>query len=125
MKNQWLISVALAGGVAMAPLSTFAQANSGVADPQAAVPAVVYQSVFKDSPKGVETQATDWKKANADVAQFPRGHFDLLKWEEAQDKAKRVETGPDNPARTSGSGLAQPVAPARGPLVMPAAAHKH
>jgi hypothetical protein len=26
----------------------------------------------------------DWKTANADVGRFPRGHVDLLKWEQAQ-----------------------------------------
>ena len=29
---------------------------------------------------------TDWKRANEAVAQFPRGHADVLKWEQAQSK---------------------------------------
>ncbi len=43
-----------------------------------------YRSVFEDTPRGVETRRDDWKKANAEVGRFPRGHADWLKWEEAQ-----------------------------------------
>ncbi len=52
-------------------------------DPLVPVPAVTYRSVFANTPTGVETQSLDWKRANADVAQFPRGHVDVLKWEQA------------------------------------------
>jgi hypothetical protein len=31
--------------------------------------------------------ATDWRRANEAVAQFPRGHADVLKWEQAQPPA--------------------------------------
>jgi hypothetical protein len=48
------------------------------------VPPVVYQSVFADTPTGVEMQSVDWKKTNAQVGQFKRGHVDILKWEESQ-----------------------------------------
>nr|WP_315184492.1 hypothetical protein [uncultured Albidiferax sp.] len=54
------------------------------ADPSVRVPAVAYRSVFIDTPTGVETRSLDWKRAHADVAQFPRGHADVLKWERAQ-----------------------------------------
>jgi hypothetical protein len=82
-----------------------AAAAADPADPAAAVPAAEYRSVFEDVPRGVEEEMVDWKKANADVAQFPRGHVDLLKWEEAQ-------TG----------GAPQPKdAPAAAPVVRPAA----
>ncbi len=57
------------------------------ADPSVPVPAVAYRSVFADTPTGVETQSLDWKKAHADVAQFPRGHADVLKWEQAAARA--------------------------------------
>lgn len=56
------------------------------ADPAAAVPSVHYRSVF-DTARGVETQSLDWKKANAEVGQFRRGHADVLKWEQAQPPA--------------------------------------
>lgn len=48
------------------------------------VPAVAYRSVFADLPQGLEDTVLDWKAANAAVGQFPRGHADLLKWEQAQ-----------------------------------------
>lgn len=57
------------------------------ADPSAPVPTVAYRSVFANTLAVVETQTLDWKKANADVAQFPRGHIDVLKWEQAKAKA--------------------------------------
>ena len=61
-------------------------------DPAAPVPAPAYRSVFADTPRGVEADLTDWKKANADVGQFRRGHIDLLKWEE--ERAMRPPAGP-------------------------------
>ncbi|NBW50824.1 MAG: hypothetical protein EBR49_12180 [Betaproteobacteria bacterium] len=53
-------------------------------DAASPVPALPYRSVFADLPKGVEEGSTDWKAANKAVAQFPRGHIDLLLWEKAQ-----------------------------------------
>lgn len=55
-----------------------------VTDPGAPVSPVVYQSVFAGTPTGVEMESADWKKANAEVGQFKRGHVDILKWDEAQ-----------------------------------------
>ncbi len=57
------------------------RAELAVVDPAATVPAVLYRSVFVDTPAGVEMEEGDWKKANADVGQFKRGHVDILKWE--------------------------------------------
>ena len=70
--------------LALPMLASGALAQAQVTDPVAPVPPVSYQSVFVDTPKGVETQTEDWKKANAEVGQFKRGHIDILKWEEAQ-----------------------------------------
>jgi hypothetical protein len=58
-----------------------------VVNPTATVPAVLYRSVFVDTPTGVETEDLDWKKANAEVGQFKRGHVDILQWE-AKQKAQ-------------------------------------
>jgi hypothetical protein len=55
------------------------------ADPASPVPAVFYASAFAGLPTGVELAADDWKKANAAAGQFPRGHADLLKWEQARE----------------------------------------
>jgi hypothetical protein len=70
----------LASPLAWAQAPTPAAADP--ADPAAAVPRVAYRSVFADTPTGVEAERADWKKANAEVGQFRRGHVDLLKWEE-------------------------------------------
>lgn len=69
------------------------------ADPGVAVPAPTYRSVFQDTPTGIEQEAIDWKKANAEVGQFPRGHIDLLKWEERQPAAAPARA----PASAAGS----------------------
>ena len=128
MKHALLIAIAMGGSVAFSHVAVFAQGQAAVTDPQAVVPAVVYQSVFKETPMGVETQSVDWKKANAEVAQFPRGHFDILKWEESQAKAQRAEKGQDKTMLAPGSGQAQPpqsAQSARTPAAAPAVIHKH
>lgn len=52
----------------------------------AATPAlpVAYTSAFADLPWGLDIKPIDWKAANATVGQFPRGHADLLRWEQSQ-----------------------------------------
>lgn len=32
----------------------------------------------------IATELTDWRQANAAVAEFPKGHMDILRWESAQ-----------------------------------------
>lgn len=90
----WLLAVLLSMGSA----SAFAQAapqlssyprldprpTERAANPATPVPAATYRSVFAGLPAGVEQTAGDWKKSNADVGQFKRGHADLLKWEQSQ-----------------------------------------
>ena len=86
-----------------------ALATASVTDPAAAVPPVVYLSVFAGTPTGVEMESADWKKANAEVGQFKRGHVDILKWDEAQTK------GP-TPSKPIAEDAAKPVmAPASPP----------
>lgn len=65
-----------------APAST--HGADDVVNPAAPVPALQYRSVFADTPTGVETQEADWKKSNAEVGQFRRGHIDILRWEAGQ-----------------------------------------
>jgi len=62
------------------------------ADPATPVPAALYVSAFAGLPAGVETTSDDWKKANAAVGQFPRGHADLLKWEQANEAKPAAPT---------------------------------
>ena len=85
--NQFsLMATAIVSSLSFLSVSAMAQAT--VTDPGASVPPVVYQSVFNQSPTGVETKSVDWKKANAEVGQLKRGHVDILKWEESQAKDK-------------------------------------
>jgi hypothetical protein len=63
------------------PMVAFA---SDPADPAAPVPRIEYRCAFAGTPRGIEEGGVEWKQANAEVGRFPRGHVDLLKWEEAQ-----------------------------------------
>lgn len=73
-------------GAALLCLPLAVMAQTGATDPAAAVPAVLYRSVFVDTPRGVETESLAWRDANAEVAKNLRGHIDILKWEAAQTR---------------------------------------
>jgi hypothetical protein len=104
-----------------------------VTDPAASVPPVVYQSVFADTPTGVEMESADWKKANADVGQFKRGHVDILKWEEAQQNKPPVSAKPmaADAAKPATAAATPSAAPSPSPSPQPSKAtpapsvHKH
>ena len=88
---------ALCLGALAAAASMAAPAQRPPPDPSQAdakVPAPVYRSVFQDTPRGVSEDLEDWKKANAQVGQFPRGHADLLKWEAARQPSPVPATPP-------------------------------
>ena len=125
MKNISYLAMAILGITTFAPLKTLAQA--AVTDPSAVVPPVVYQSVFNESPTGVETKSVDWKKANAEVAQFKRGHVDILKWEENQLKEKPAGNPMSKPEAAMGKpGLPTvPVAPPASAVPAVPTPHKH
>jgi len=100
--------IAFAAAVAAVfPGIAAAQPGLGPAEPAAAAPPPVYRSVFDDMAKGVEEAQVDWRKANADVAQFPRGHADYVKWEEQQPAAQ--------PAASLAPAPAAPAPPAAAP----------
>jgi hypothetical protein len=61
-------------------------AAADAADPVAPVPPPAYRSVLPATAADLAEEAIPWRKANADVARFPRGHADLLKWEAAQER---------------------------------------
>lgn len=87
-----------------APVLTAAQTASQIAAPAtqdaaAKVPAVQYQSVFQADAKGVEMGNIDWIRANAEVAQFPRGHMDVLNWEASQPKGAMGAPGHSMPPK--------------------------
>ena len=75
------------------------QPTAQAASPDTPVPPALYRSAFAGLPAGVEQTSVDWKKANADVGQFKRGHADLLKWEQEQAKAANPPSSP-TPAST-------------------------
>ncbi len=96
---------------AFAAVPGWVSAQPAAADPAAQVPAVVYRSVFADTPTGVEMESTDWKAANGAVGQFTNGHVDILKWEAAQEKKKGQAPMPmphAAPAPATGAGAAKP-----------------
>ena len=96
---------------AVAAVPGWVSAHPAAADPAAQVPAVVYRSVFADTPTGVEMESTDWKAANGAVGQFTNGHVDILKWEAAQEKKKGQAPMPmphATPAPATGAGAAKP-----------------
>lgn len=70
------------------------QPTAQAASADTPVPAALYRSAFAGVPTGVEQTSVDWKKANADVGQFKRGHADLLKWEQEQAKAAQPTSSP-------------------------------
>ena len=82
--------------VLVAAASPLAFAQTAAAQPQAS-PQAQDNRVFSPSAPtqplqhqpltasgDIVTQPGDWKAANASVAEFPRGHGDVLKWEKAQ-----------------------------------------
>ena len=108
--NALLASVAV-----ILPLLAHADAPSGQA---VQAPAVPYRSAFEGKTRGVEEGTVDWKAANAEVGRFPRGHADLLKWEQAQ--------GANGGTAPSSTPQAEPPAPRTSAPAAPAAAgHRH
>ena len=103
-----------------------AKAEARVTDPSAAVPAVAYRSVFKETSLGVEMETVDWRKANDDVGKFTRGHVDILKAEDKVDAKKDVPDKAmmqDQPAMKEPMKPATPAPDAAKPTAPPA--HKH
>jgi hypothetical protein len=102
----------VAGMLLLATASSHAQTKASESDPKSAVPAVTYRSVFKETSLGIEQERIDWRKANNDVGRFERGHVDILKAEEMEEK----KMSPQKP-------ITPPVSPAVPPKTAPA--HKH
>lgn len=70
------------------------QPTNQAASADTPVPAALYRSAFAGVPTGIEQTSVDWRKANADVGQFKRGHADLLKWEQEQARAANPQSSP-------------------------------
>ncbi|MEG1735898.1 MAG: hypothetical protein RR283_12665 [Comamonas sp.] len=61
--------------------SSAAPARPAVFDPSAPTAALQHQALQAGA--AIVSQTGDWKAANAAVAEFPRGHADVLKWEKS------------------------------------------
>ena len=80
MAPPWL---ALVCALAMTSLGTAAESAAPlVTDP--AAPTLPLQHPPLPTSGSITTEPMDWKAANQAVAQFPRGHADVLQWEKAQ-----------------------------------------
>lgn len=103
MKRLFLFAAA----VLTAPLAG-AQPAADPADPSVPVPAPVYRSVFgpEDHIGGAPPQ--DWRQANADVARFPRGHADIVRWESEQARTAATASPEANPPQPAAPGSAHP-----------------
>lgn len=75
-------------------LPGFSIAADASSKPEAAVPQVTYRSVFRETSLGIEQEKTDWRKANDDVGRFTRGHVDILKQEEMDNKSTPAKAAP-------------------------------
>lgn len=96
-----LLAMACAAPAQAAPYPQLdPQPTNQAASADTSVPPALYRSAFAGLPAGVEQTSVDWKKANADVGQFKRGHADLLKWEQEQAKAANSPSSPPTPAPT-------------------------
>ncbi len=106
----------------LAPSLAFAQPNLDAADPQAPTAPLPYAGLRPPSPVP-EAPAPSWRQAHEAVAQFPRGHADLLAWEaEAAKAAKPTSAGTSlAPALGAPSGHANHGGP-RGPAAEPRSA---
>ncbi len=118
---------ALSALLLLAPGAQAQMLSASASDPKSAVPSIIYRSVFKETSLGIEQERIDWRKANNDVGRFERGHVDILKAEELEEKkmpAPSTQTAPLPASRsTSTAPAAAPSAPAIPPKAAPA--HKH
>ena len=88
--------------VLVAAASPLAFAQTTAAQPQASPQAQDHRVFSPSAPTlplqhqpltasgAIVAQPGDWKAANAAVAEFPRGHGDVLKWEKAQNPATKT-----------------------------------
>lgn len=81
-----LLLLALTAGTAWAQALT-----AGPADP--AAPTAPLRHDKLPASGQVDTTETGWRAANQAVAQFPRGHADILKWEAQQRSDKQPPEG--------------------------------
>ena len=92
---------------------------SGAADGAAPPAPLVYQGMqplpAASTLPAQQLGAQGWRAANAAVAQFPRGHADIVGWEAARAKAGTGAAPPPLPSmQHSGNPAMDPAAPPQG-----------
>ena len=105
----------------VAAILPFLAGAQGLPAPGASATVVPYRSAFEGQSRGVEEGTTDWRAANAEVGRFPRGHIDLLKWEQSQP-AQGASPAPAPATAPDPAVAPAPAAPAA-PAVTPS--HRH
>ena len=89
MRTLTFLAAALAAAIPAHALAAEAS------DPVAPVPPLAYRSALP-APTDLAEAPVPWTQANQDVARFPRGHADVLRWEERQER--EPGTAPATPA---------------------------
>lgn len=87
-----LRQASLYGGLALAASAAFAQSPASAASASLPDPATLRELQHTPLPSGGGwvTEPVDWRTAHSAVAQFPRGHADVLRWEAAQAQAQQA-----------------------------------
>jgi len=94
--------------VLLAPPLALAQTALNAADPQAPTAPLFYLELPSPAP---ETPAPSWRQAHDAVAEFPRGHADILAWEAratAPPGAHAQHQQPPAPAAAAGTAVHPP-----------------
>ena len=103
---------------------------SGAADGTAPPAPLVYQGMqpvpAASTLPAQQLGAQGWRAANTAVAQFPRGHADIVGWEAAQAQAGTGATGAAAPAAAAAAAMQHSGNPAMDPAAPPqGGAHPH
>jgi opacity protein-like surface antigen len=85
-------------GAALAAALSAPVYAADAADPAVPVPTLAYRSALP-APADLAEPAVPWAQANQEVARFPRGHADLVRWEERQERGSSTpSSAPAAPA---------------------------
>ena len=72
--------------VALAVAAPLLASAADAADPAAPVAPPEYRSVLPAAPTDLADAPVPWRQANQDVARFPRGHADIVRFEERRQR---------------------------------------
>ncbi|MBD7958877.1 hypothetical protein [Comamonas avium] len=120
----WLLALSVAPAWAMAQNPP--PSNAPVAESAAQQRALAHTPLPASA--AIVASPQDWRAAHAAVAQFPRGHADVVRWEAAQKTASNPAAAPAATATatsqvTQGAQAAQPAAACPMMANMPTGSH--